>query len=137
MSSITGLPVTTRHAHHGGPTVVEAVSDLPVAPVPAPVVTTTTSAPAASTSPVTSPSTSPAGGVWYELRLCESGDNYGADTGNGYYGAYQFSLATWYGLGFSGLPSDAPPATQDLAAQELEAEAGWGQWPGCAAELGL
>jgi hypothetical protein len=83
------------------------------------------------------PAVAPAGGVWYALRMCESGGNYAENTGNGYYGAYQFSLQTWYGLGFSGLPSNASPATQDLAARELQAEAGWGQWPGCSAALGL
>ena len=28
----------------------------------------------------------PLGGVWSQLRSCESGGNYSADTGNGYYG---------------------------------------------------
>jgi hypothetical protein len=79
----------------------------------------------------------PAGGVWTELRACESGGNYAEDSGNGYYGAYQFALSTWEGLGFSGLPSDASPAVQDQAAEELQARYGWGQWPACAAELGL
>ncbi|MGA2805056.1 MAG: transglycosylase family protein, partial [Acidimicrobiales bacterium] len=83
------------------------------------------------------PPTSDPGGVWLELRLCESGDNYTEDTGNGYYGAYQFALETWWGLGYSGLPSDAPPAVQDQAAERLQAEAGWGQWPACSADLGL
>jgi hypothetical protein len=82
-------------------------------------------------------STPPAGGVWEELRMCESGGDYSADTGNGYYGAYQFLLSTWEDLGFSGLPSNAPPAEQDQAAQELQARYGWGQWPACSAELGL
>lgn len=71
------------------------------------------------------------------LRQCESGDNYQDDTGNGYYGAYQFSLGTWQGLGYSGLPSQAPPAVQDQAARQLQAADGWGQWPACAAQLGL
>jgi hypothetical protein len=84
-----------------------------------------------------SSSSSPAGGVWAELRACESGGNYAEDSGNGYYGAYQFALSTWEGLGFSGLPSDASPAVQDEAAEELQARSGWGQWPACAAELGL
>jgi flagellar biosynthesis GTPase FlhF len=82
-------------------------------------------------------STDPSGGVWLELRQCESGDDYAADTGNGYYGAYQFLLSTWESLGFSGLPSQAPAAEQDQAAQELQARAGWDQWPACASELGL
>ena len=33
------------------------------------------------------------------LRWCESTNDYAADTGNGYYGAYQFSLETWEWLG--------------------------------------
>jgi hypothetical protein len=71
------------------------------------------------------------------LRQCESGDDYQADTGNGYYGAYQFSLSTWDGLGYSGLPSQAPPPEQDQAAITLEQRSGWSQWPVCAALLGL
>lgn len=78
-----------------------------------------------------------AGGVWAALRECESGGNYAENTGNGYYGAYQFSLATWEGLGYTGLPSNAAPPVQDAAAQRLQAMSGWGQWPACAAKLGL
>jgi Transglycosylase-like domain len=85
----------------------------------------------------TSSAPDPSGGVWAELRQCESGGNYSDDTGNGYYGAYQFSLSTWESLGYSGLPSDASPSVQDEAAQQLQAQSGWGQWPACAAELGL
>ena len=70
---------------------------------------------------------------WAALRQCESGGNYGANTGNGYYGAYQFTVGTWASLGLRGLPSQAPPAQQDQAAQVLEARRGWGQWPSCAA----
>jgi hypothetical protein len=71
------------------------------------------------------------------LRDCESGGNYGDDTGNGYYGAYQFTLSSWRDLGLGGLPSQAPPAVQDRAAQELQARRGWGQWPACSRRLGL
>ena len=71
------------------------------------------------------------------LRNCESGGNYKTNTGNGYYGAYQFSLGTWHGIGYSGRPSDAPPSTQDAAARKLQARSGWGQWPACARKLGL
>jgi len=79
----------------------------------------------------------PAGGVWAALRQCESSGNYADNTGNGYYGAYQFALATWQGLGYSGLPSQAAPSVQDAAAAALEVRSGWGQWPACAAKLGL
>ena len=78
-----------------------------------------------------------AGGVWLQLRECESGDNYRADTGNGFYGAYQFSASTWTGLGYPGRPDQEPPAMQDQAAQRLQAQSGWGQWPACSAALGL
>jgi hypothetical protein len=72
-----------------------------------------------------------AGGKWAAIRACESGGNYSEDTGNGFYGAYQFSMSTWQSLGYSGNPADASPATQDAAAQKLEAESGWGNWPVC------
>ncbi len=83
------------------------------------------------------PNATPTTGAWAELRQCESGDNYAIDTGNGYYGAYQFSAATWHGLGYPGLPNQASPAVQDQAAEQLQARSGWGQWPECAAKLGL
>jgi multidrug efflux pump subunit AcrA (membrane-fusion protein) len=84
-------------------------------------------------------STSPGGGrdVWYELRMCESSDNYAENSGNGYYGAYQFDPNTWTGLGYPGRPDLEPPAMQDEAAQRLQAMYGWGQWPACSAALGL
>jgi hypothetical protein len=73
----------------------------------------------------------------YRLRQCESGDNYQDNTGNGYYGAYQFSMSTWEGLGYGGLPSDAPPPDQDQAAIRLQQAEGWRAWPACSAMLGL
>lgn len=71
------------------------------------------------------------------LRMCESSDNYRANTGNGYYGAYQFELRTWRGLGYDGYPHQAAPSTQDAAARELQADRGWSPWPACARRLGL
>ncbi len=71
------------------------------------------------------------------LRQCESGGNYAINTGNGYYGAYQFDLRTWHGLGYGGKPSDASPGTQDAAARQLQAARGWQPWPACARKLGL
>lgn len=67
----------------------------------------------------------------YALRMCESGGNYGINTGNGYYGAYQFSLSTWRSLGYSGYPNQASPATQDAAVRKLYARSGWSPWPVC------
>jgi hypothetical protein len=71
------------------------------------------------------------------LRMCESGGNYSTNTGNGFYGAYQFDLGTWHGLGYSGLPSSASASTQDAAARTLQSERGWEPWPACSARLGL
>jgi len=71
------------------------------------------------------------------LRVCESGNRYTANTGNGYYGAYQFNLQTWRGQGLTGLPSDASPAVQDAAAANLQAQRGWQPWPACSRKLGL
>lgn len=72
------------------------------------------------------------------LRQCESGGNYAANTGNGYHGAYQFSVSTWNSMGTGYARADlAPPAVQDNAAMQLQARAGWGQWPACARKLGL
>lgn len=71
------------------------------------------------------------------LRECESGDDYGINTGNGYYGAYQFSAQTWQALGYAGLPHEAAPELQDEAAVRLQAEQGWNAWPACNRQLGF
>jgi uncharacterized protein YabE (DUF348 family) len=76
----------------------------------------------------------------YALRQCESGGNYADDTGNGYYGAYQFSEGTWERDGYSGLPSDAAPATQDEAIVKNTNASSGGlatQNPGCYARTGI
>lgn len=75
-----------------------------------------------------------------KLRQCESGGNYQDDTGNGYYGAYQFSLGTWERLGYSGLPSGAPPSVQDQAIVANTNRSGGGiasQNPGCYYRTGI
>lgn len=78
------------------------------------------------------------GDVWGALAQCESGGNPRAVSSNGlYYGLFQFSLGTWAAMGGSGLPSDASPEEQLQRAQALQARSGWGQWPACAAKLGL
>jgi Transglycosylase-like domain len=75
--------------------------------------------------------------VWAALRKCESNNRYDINTGNGYYGAYQFAAGTWRRLGYKGLPHQAGPAVQDEAAKRLQAKSGWGQWPACTRKLGL
>jgi hypothetical protein len=67
-------------------------------------------------------------GVWACIREKESGGDYTANTGNGYYGAYQFLESTWLSVGGTGYPNEAPPAVQDALAQVLQQRSGWGQW---------
>jgi hypothetical protein len=74
--------------------------------------------------------------TWDGLRQCESGGDYGTNTGNGFYGAYQFSPRTWHSLGYSGLPSDASPAVQDEAARRLAKRDGFNSWPHCGRGMG-
>jgi hypothetical protein len=71
------------------------------------------------------------------LRWCESNDNYYINTGNGYYGAYQFSPITWWWLGYGGYPHEAAPAVQDEAARYLHSIFGWTPWPACSSYLGF
>ena len=74
--------------------------------------------------------------IWAAIAQCESGGNPSINTGNGYYGMYQFSLPTWRSVGGSGLPSDASVEEQTMRARMLQQRSGWGQW-GCAYRLGL
>ncbi len=78
----------------------------------------------------------PSANAWYQLRKCESGNRYDINTGNNYYGAYQFSLGTWKSVGGTGLPSDASPAEQDYRALVLYRMRGWQPWT-CATLVGL
>ncbi len=70
--------------------------------------------------------------AWAKFRECESGGDYQAIGGGGLYrGAYQFSQATWEGVGGTGDPAQASPAEQDYRARLLYERNGAGQWPLC------
>ena len=67
---------------------------------------------------------------WYNLRFCESTDNYTAESANGlFYGAYQFEPRTWRTVGGTGNPAHAPPEEQDARARLLYARRGDQPWP--------
>lgn len=83
----------------------------------------------ASSVKVTANYASGVGGILERVRMRESGGNYAINTGNGYYGAYQFDLATWRSVGGTGLPSAASPSEQDMRAQLLYARRGCQPWP--------
>lgn len=81
-------------------------------------------------------------GSWLQkLRQCETGGNYQTNTGNGYYGAYQFSTSTWNSLNTGYPRADlAPPSVQDAAIvrNTNRASAGLaGQNPGCYRSTGI
>jgi len=71
---------------------------------------------------------------WAALAQCESGGNPKAVNPAGYYGLYQFSLATWHSVGGSGNPINASPAEQLYRAKLLYQRGGAGQW-GCGSHL--
>ena len=65
------------------------------------------------------------------IAACESGGDPTTDTGNGFYGKYQFTLETWQAVGGIGNPAHAPEAEQDRRAAMLYAHAGASPWPVC------
>lgn len=69
------------------------------------------------------------------LRSCEG--SYGSNTGNGYYGAYQFDIGTWNNFGGYNNAAQAPPAVQDQKAWETYQARGWSPWPTCSVSTGL
>lgn len=104
---------------------------------PAPV-TTTTAPPA----PVTHRQSSGGSGdpyseaSWDRLAQCESGGDWSINTGNGYYGGLQFSLASWQGVGGSGYPHEHSRSEQIHRGQLLWEQGGWAHWPGCTRSFG-
>lgn len=77
------------------------------------------------------------GGTWDALAQCESGGDWGINTGNGFSGGLQFTPSTWAGFGGVGAPQNASRAEQIAVAERVQAGQGWGAWPSCAAQLGL
>jgi nucleoid-associated protein YgaU len=75
--------------------------------------------------------------TWDALAQCESGGNWGINTGNGFSGGLQFTPSTWAGFGGQGAPQDASRAEQIAVAERVLAGQGWGAWPACSAKLGL
>ncbi|MCB1006283.1 MAG: transglycosylase family protein [Acidimicrobiales bacterium] len=79
-----------------------------------------------------------------KLRQCESSDNYQAKSANRrYFGAYQFSRATWNdvaGRYYPWLerlgPHKAAPIEQDAMARALWDERGAAPWPYCGQRVG-
>ncbi len=131
----TAAPATTTT--EAPTTTTEAVVQALQAPAPTapPATAPPTTAPPAP--PTTRPYADPNDpATWDRLAQCESGGNWAMNTGNGYYGGLQFSLATWHGVGGAGYPHTATKAEQINRGKILQARAGWDQWPSCAKRLG-
>lgn len=71
------------------------------------------------------------------LGNCESGMTAGRNSGNGYYGAFQFSPGTWRSMGTAYARADlAPLEVQIDATQRLVSRSSiYTQFPGCAAKM--
>lgn len=81
------------------------------------------------------------GSVWDQLAECESGGDWSADTGNGYYGGVQFDKSTWDGFGgteYAEYPDEASREEQIAVAEKVrDSRGGYGAWPSCSSQLGL
>jgi resuscitation-promoting factor RpfA len=73
-------------------------------------------------------------GEWDRVASCESGGNWGINTGNGYHGGLQFSQGTWAAHGGGEYATSANQATRDqqiAVAERVLASQGRGAWPVC------
>lgn len=68
---------------------------------------------------------------WAGLARCESGGNPRAVNPSGYYGLYQFNVATWRSVGGSGMPHHATSPQQTFRAKLLYKSRGRQPWPHC------
>ena len=87
-----------------------------------------------------SPAQAASGQTWDRLAMCESGGNWGINTGNGYHGGLQFSASTWRAFGgtqYAARADLASRAEQIAIAERTLAGQGWGAWPACSRKLGL
>jgi LysM repeat protein len=75
--------------------------------------------------------------VWDRLAQCESGGNWGINTGNGYSGGLQFNPGTWRANGGTGQAWQASREEQIRVAENIRAARGFNPWPACSAKLGL
>ncbi len=140
-AAVAAVAAAQKQAAKSGPTRATATTGAPtVATIPAPTTPGTTSA-----APVAPPAGAGAGlpdPALNPFLLCviqrESGGDYSINTGNGYYGAFQFSQSTWnvaaqaagltYLIGVT--PSSASKAEQDTVAVALYALDGSRPWTG-------
>ena len=76
---------------------------------------------------------------WDSIAQCESGGNWGINTGNGYAGGLQFSKSTWAAYGGKKYASSAHKASksqQIAVAERVRRGQGIGAWPTCGKRAG-
>jgi Transglycosylase-like domain/LysM domain len=134
----TGQQLALPRPHQVPPWLARAALAAAAAAPPAPAAPAGT-APAAPAASAHASSAAPAsaGGVnWSAIAACESGGNWAADTGNGFYGGLQFTEQTWLANGggrYASSANLATPAQQIAVAQNVLASQGIGAWPVCGA----
>jgi hypothetical protein len=74
---------------------------------------------------------------WDAMAQCESGGNWAANTGNGFYGGLQFTPATWAANGGAGSPATASRDEQIRVARNVLRTQGIGAWPVCGGPVGV
>jgi len=124
------------------PPVVRPVSTTTTVVPKSPVVTTTVPRTTPTTKYVAPPTTTSvqiqASGVWSCIAYHESGGDPATNTGNGFYGAFQFTLSTWESAGGGpGLPSSYSYSTQLAVAERVQQQQGWGAWPNTSRMCGV
>jgi LysM repeat protein len=95
--------------------------------------------PVAVSAPAPASNFSSGSSAWDRIAACESGGNWAANTGNGYYGGLQFSRSTWKAYGGTKYASTANKATraQQIAiAEKVLRGQGIGAWPVCGKKAG-
>jgi Transglycosylase-like domain/LysM domain len=131
-----GQPLALPSSHQVPPWLARAALAAAAAARQAPAAPGATAAPATPT-PTASPPPASTGGVnWSAIAACESGGNWAASTGNGFYGGLQFTEQTWLANGggrYASSANLATPAQQIAVAQNVLASQGIGAWPVCGA----
>lgn len=129
--------VTYRLTYRNGKLVVSKVLSQHVlrAPVSELVKDGTKSRPAPAPAPAPSTNYASGGTAWDRIAQCESGGNWAANTGNGYYGGLQFNLSTWQAYGGVSRPDLTSREYQISIAEKVRAASGgYGAWPVCGAQ---
>ena len=79
-------------------------------------------------------------GTWNKVAVCETGGQWTANTGNGFYGGLAITQATWDQYGgdaYAKRPDLASRAQQITVAEKILNALGANAWPGCEITTGL